>query len=117
MYDDIAQLESVSGRIRATRANLRAAAQSDAVKALRKQAAELSGAAGEEDDEAPPSAAPDRETLSSLTQSLRALLRVLQEDDAAPTTQLAAAVEDRRHAVAEILGRVQAFETAVKEKR
>ncbi len=117
MYDDIGQLEAVSGRIRATRANLRAATQSDAVKALRKQAAELSGAAGEEDDEAPPTAAPDRETLSSLTQSLRALLRVLQEDDAAPTTQLAAAVEDRRHAVAEILGRVQAFETAVKEKR
>jgi len=114
MYDDIGQLEAVSGRIRATRANLRAAAQSDAVKALRKQAAELSGAAGEEDDEAPPSAAPDHETLSSLTQSLRALLRVLQADDSAPTTQLAAAVEDRRHAVAEILGRVQAFETAVK---
>jgi len=117
MYDDIGQLEAVSGRIRATRATLRSATQSDAVKALRKQAAELSGAAGEEDDEAPPSAAPDRETLSSLTQSLRALLRVLQQDDAAPTTQLAAAVEDRRHAVAEILGRVQAFETAVKEKR
>ena len=117
MYDDIGQLESISARIRATRAQLRAAAQSDAVKALRKQAAELSGAAGEEDDEAPPSAAPDRETLSSLTQSLRALLRVLQQDDSAPTTQLAAAVEDRRHAVAEILGRVQAFESAVKEKR
>ena len=114
MYDDIGQLESISARIRTTRANLRAAAQSDAIKALRKQAAELSGAAGEEDDEAPPSAAPDRETLSSLTQSLRALLRVLQQDDAAPTTQLAAAVEDRRHAVAEILGRSQAFESAVK---
>ncbi len=117
MYDDIAQLEAASGRVRATRAQLRAAAQSDSVKALRKQAAELSGAAGEEDDEAPPSAAPDHETLSSLTQSLRALLRVLQADDSAPTTQLAAAVEDRRHAVAELLGRVQAFETEVKEKR
>jgi photosystem II stability/assembly factor-like uncharacterized protein len=114
MYDDIARLESVSGRMKTTRANLRAAAQNDAIKALRKQAAELSGAAGEEDDEAPPSAAPDHETLSSLTQSLRAMLRVLQEDDAAPTTQVIAAVEDRRHAVAEILTRSQAFETAVK---
>jgi hypothetical protein len=42
------------------------------------------------------------------------MLRVLQEEDAAPTTQVVAAVEDRRHAVAEILGRSQAFETAVK---
>jgi photosystem II stability/assembly factor-like uncharacterized protein len=114
MYDDVAQLEAISGRMKTTRANLRAAAQNDAIKALRKQASDLSGAAGEEDDEAPPSAAPDHETLSSLTQSLRAMLRVLQEDDAAPTTQVIAAVEDRRHAVAEILGRSQAFESAVK---
>jgi photosystem II stability/assembly factor-like uncharacterized protein len=114
MYDDIIQLESINGRMKTTRANLRAATQSDAIKALRKQAAELSGAAGEEDDEAPPSAAPDHETLSSLTQSLRAMLRLLQEDDAAPTTQVAAAVEDRRHAVAEILSRAQTFENAVK---
>ena len=68
----------------------------------------------EEDDEAPPAAAPDHETLSSLTQSLRAVLRLLQESDAAPTTQLAAAVEDRRRAVAEILGRAQSFETAAR---
>jgi hypothetical protein len=114
MYDDIVQLEAINGRMKTTRANLRGATQTDAIKALRKQAAELSGAAGEEDDEAPPSAAPDHETLSSLTQSLRAMLRLLQEDDAAPTTQVLAAVEDRRRAVAEILGRAQTFETAVK---
>ncbi|MGH9419141.1 MAG: hypothetical protein ACRD3J_04145, partial [Thermoanaerobaculia bacterium] len=114
MYDDIAQLDAASGRIRAIRTKLRAAPKSDAITALRKQAAELSGVAAEEDDEAPPSAAPDKETLSSLTQSLRALLRLLQQSDAAPTTQVAAAVEDRRSAVTEILGRVQSFEAAVK---
>jgi hypothetical protein len=42
------------------------------------------------------------------------VLRLLQESDAAPTTQLAAAVEDRRRAVAEILGRSQSFETAAR---
>jgi hypothetical protein len=115
MYDDIGQLEAVSGRVRAIRAQLRAAKKSDEITALRKRAAELSGVAGEEDDEAPPAAAPDHETLNSLTQSLRAVLRLLQQSDAAPTTQLAAAVEDRRHAVAEILERSQAFESAVKE--
>jgi hypothetical protein len=114
MYDGIAQLEPVSNRVRAVRAQLRAAKASDAITALRKQAAELSGTMGDEDDEGPPSAAPDRETLSSLTQSLRSLLRLLQEADAAPTTQLSAAVEDRRHALAEILGRAQTFETAAK---
>ena len=114
MYDDIAQLEAVSGRIRTIRAQLRAAKASDSITAFRKQAAALSGAAGEGDDEGPPAAAPDHETLSSLTQSLRATLRLLQEADAAPTTQLAAAVEDRRHAVAEILGRAQTFETSIK---
>ncbi|HSY49367.1 MAG TPA: glycoside hydrolase [Thermoanaerobaculia bacterium] len=114
MYDDIAQLESVSGRVAAIRAQLRAAKKSDEITALRKRAAELSGVAGEDDDEVPPAAAPDHETLNSLTQSLRAVLRILQQADAAPTTQLAAAVEDRRHAVAEILGRSQAFETAAK---
>ncbi len=35
----------------------------------------------------------------------------------APTTQLSAAVDDRRHAVAEILGRVQSFESAVKDAK
>jgi hypothetical protein len=112
MYDDIAHLEAVSGRVKAFRARLRAATTSDAITALRKQASELSGRVEEEDDEAPPAAAPDHESLSSLTQSLRATLRLLQEADAAPTTQLAAAVEDRRQAVAEILGRAQTFETA-----
>jgi photosystem II stability/assembly factor-like uncharacterized protein len=112
IYDDIAQLEAVSSRVKAFRGRLRAATASDAITALRKQASELSGRVEEEDDEAPPAAAPDHETLSSLTQSLRATLRLLQEADAAPTTQLAAAVEDRRQAVAEILGRAQTFETA-----
>jgi photosystem II stability/assembly factor-like uncharacterized protein len=114
MYDDIAQLDAASGRVRAFRSQLRAATASDAVTALRKQASELAGVADEEDDEGPPSAAPDRETLASLTQSLRAMLRLLQESDAAPTAQAAAAVDDRHHAVAEILGRTETFETAVK---
>ncbi|MBV8543493.1 MAG: glycoside hydrolase, partial [Acidobacteria bacterium] len=114
IYDDIAKLEEVSGRVRAFRAQMRAATASADITALRKQASELAGASAEEDDEAPPAAAPDHETLSSLTQSLRAVLRLLQESDAAPTTQLAAAVEDRRHAVGEILGRAQTFETAAR---
>ena len=104
----------VCPRIRAIRTQLRAAPKSDAITALRKQASELSGVAAEEDDEAPPTAAPDKETLSSLTQSLRALLRLLQQSDAAPTMQASAAVEDRRHAFIEVLGRTQTFETAVK---
>ena len=112
MYDDIAQLQSANERISALRGQLRAATASDAIKALRKQAAELSGVAGEDDDEAPPSAAPDRETVTSLLQSLRAMQRLLQESDDAPTTQVVAAVEDRRRAVAGILGRIQTFETA-----
>jgi hypothetical protein len=114
MYDDIAQLGEITGRVRAFRAQLRAAIASADISTLRKQASELAGASSEEDDEAPPVAAPDHETLSSLTQSLRAVLRLLQESDAAPTTQLAAAVDDRRHAVAEILGRAQTFETAAR---
>jgi len=114
MYDDIAQLEEISGRVKAFRAQMRAATASADISALRKQASELAGASAEEDDEAPPVAAPDHETLSSLTQSLRAVLRLLQESDDAPTTQLAAAVEDRRRAVAEIVGRAQTFETAAR---
>jgi photosystem II stability/assembly factor-like uncharacterized protein len=110
MYDDIAQLETASGRVRALRARLRAAKKSDEITAMRKEAAALSGAAGEEDDEAPPAAAPDHESLASLTQSLRAMLRLLQQSDAAPTTQAIAAVEDRRRAVAEVLSRAQTFE-------
>jgi hypothetical protein len=39
--------------------------------------------------------------------------RLLQQSDEAPTTQALAAVEDRRAAVAEVLGRTKAFETAV----
>src|SRR5204862_225895 len=85
----------------------------DAINALRKQARELSGVASEDDDEGPPSAAPTNETVSSLLQSLRAMLRVLQESDEAPTTQVVAAVEDRRAAVAEIMGRTKTFETAI----
>ena len=114
MYDDIAQLQSASERISAVRGQLRAATGSNAIKALRKQAGELSGVTGEEDDEAPPSAPPDRETVSSLLQSSRATLRLLQESDDAPTTQVVAAIEDHRHAVAEILGRTKTFETAVR---
>jgi len=114
IYDGIAQLEAASGRVRAFRTRLRTAPTSDATKTLRSQAAELSGVAGEEDDEGPPAAAPDHETLSSLTQSFRAVLRLLQESDDAPTTQVLAAVEDRRHALAELLGRTGTFETNVK---
>jgi hypothetical protein len=114
MYDDIVQLQAASERIASVRGQLRAAKPaSDAITALRKQARELSGAASEEDDEGPPSAAADRETVSSLLQSLRAMERLLQESDEAPTTQVVAAVEDRRRAFAEIMGRTKTFETAV----
>jgi glutamyl-tRNA reductase len=114
IYDDIAQLEAINDRAREFLKQYRASIASADIKSLRKQAAELSGASAEEDDEAPPAATPDHETLASLTQSLRAVLRLLQESDDAPTTQLAAAVEDRRHAVAELLNRAATFETAVK---
>jgi photosystem II stability/assembly factor-like uncharacterized protein len=114
MYDDIAQLQAASERIGAVRGQLRAAKpSSDAITALRKQARELSGVASEEDDEGPPSAAPNQETVSSLLQSLRAMERLLQQSDEAPTTQALAAVEDRRAAVADVMGRTKAFETAV----
>ncbi len=114
LYDAIAQLDAAAGRIRTTRAQLRGTKATDSITALRKQAAALSGVAGEEDDEAPPAAAPDHETLSSLTQSLRAMLRLLQESDDAPTTQAKDAAEDRLHAVAGMLDTLKAFETAVR---
>jgi photosystem II stability/assembly factor-like uncharacterized protein len=114
MYDDIAQLQAASERIGVVRGQLRAAKPAtDAITALRKQARALSGVASEDDDEGPPSAAPNQETVSSLLQSLRAMERLLQQSDEAPTTQALAAVEDRRAAVAEVLGRTKAFETAV----
>jgi hypothetical protein len=113
MYDDIAQLQAASERIGVVRGQLRAAKPaSDAIKALRKQARELSGVASEDDDEGPPSAAPNGETVNSLLPSLRAMERLLQQSDDAPTTQALAAVEDRRAAVAEVLGRTKTFETA-----
>jgi len=112
MYDDIVQLEEISGRVRAFRAQMRAAIASADISALRKQATELAGASAEEDDEAPPVAAPDHETLSSLTQSLRAVLRVLQESDAAPTTQTRRRRRRPTPRVSELLNRAQTFETA-----
>jgi hypothetical protein len=117
MYDDIAQLQAASDRLRTLRTQLRAATATDTVKALRKQYAELTGAAADDDDEGPPTAAPDRESLNSLLQSLRATMRLLQQSDDAPTTQALAAVDDRRHATVDILSRIAAFESSVKEAK
>jgi hypothetical protein len=108
LYDEIVTLSGARERIRALRPRLHDNA------ALRKQAVELSGEAAEDDEEAPPSAAPDLETISSLLQSLRATLRLLQESDEAPTTQAAAAAEDRRRAFTEVMTRVRAFEEAAR---
>jgi len=110
MYDGIGKLEEARERVRALRAKLRAA---KAAAALNKQGAALTGTEVEEDDEEePPASGPDRESLSSLIQSFRNILRLLQESDAAPTTQLLAAVEDRRHAIAEIVAQSQTFESS-----
>jgi len=50
------------------------------------------------------------ETLNSLAAGLTQLMRLLQEADVTPTTQLVAAVQKRRVAVAELLRRWQALE-------
>ena len=55
-------------------------------------------------------AAGEHDSLGSLSGSLRGLLRLLQEADAAPTSQALSAVNDRRQALAELLVRDQALE-------
>jgi hypothetical protein len=52
------------------------------------------------------------ETLSSATGSLTTLMRALQDSDVAPTTQLAAAVADRRAALARLMERWTALKGA-----
>ncbi|HSA94766.1 MAG TPA: hypothetical protein VLJ16_01860, partial [Acidobacteriota bacterium] len=52
-----------------------------------------------------PGGAGARDTLSSIGSSLNTLMSTLQAADAAPTTQLAAAVAERQKALAELLGK------------
>src|SRR5205085_11964284 len=55
------------------------------------------------------------ETLSSANGSLSALIRLLESADVAPTAQLAAAVADRRAALAKVMAQWTALKGALKQ--
>jgi photosystem II stability/assembly factor-like uncharacterized protein len=94
IYDDLIASDGTLKEIDAFREH--AAQQHN--EALEKKAATLEGEAGRRGRNAP--AGPD--SFRSVTGSLTALLRRLQEADAAPTQQLRAAVAERRAALAKL---------------
>ena len=119
LYDEVLAVQKVLSQVRALRGQIRdikaegAAAQ--ALTEFDKQVAAIEGGGGGRGGrgggggrgaiEAGP------ETLSSATASLTALLRQLEAADAAPTTQLTAAIAGRRAPMAQLMAKWTALKT------
>jgi photosystem II stability/assembly factor-like uncharacterized protein len=114
LYDNALALSGAIEQARSLRAQLqnlrqRAApgALGDAIAALDKKIEALAGAPGGRRGgfEGPPGGGAGAATLNSLRGSLLMLMRMAQGADVAPTTQLAAAADERRAAAAPLLNR------------
>lgn len=101
------QLRSLRTQIKEAREKARAQSAVTAALSEIDDKLALIGGAGEQ--ARGPRAAPGPDTLNSVNATLTALLQGLQEADAAPTTQLTAAVADRRQALAQLLARWDAL--------
>jgi hypothetical protein len=115
IYDDLQATNAALAKLRGYRAQLKTLREhatgtaAEALSGLSKKAAALEGVAGEGDDEEV--AAPgEHDSFGSVAGSLRSLLRLLQESDAAPTSQAVSAVTDRRAALAELMTRYHALQ-------
>ncbi len=114
VYDDLAASSLAAEQLRSLRTQIKEArekaqAQSvtgSALSEMDEKLAALGGAAGQSRG---PRATPGPDTLNSVNGTLTALLQGLQEADAAPTTQMTAALADRRHALAQLLARWDAL--------
>ncbi len=106
-YDDVVASSKAIDQTRAVRAQLgkvkdRAGAAAEAIAAFDQKAGALAGnAGGGRGGRGAVAAGPD--TLASVSGALNTLLRLLQGADTAPTTQAAAAVADRRVALAKLM--------------
>ena len=115
LYDDANSVAKAQAQLRAIRTQLgqvKSSAQgsvADAIAAFDQKAQAIEGAAagggrgGGGGGRGAIAAGP--ETLGSATGSLASLIRLLEAADVAPTTQLAAAVADRRAALARVMAR------------
>ncbi len=103
LYDGVLQAQSTLQQLRSLRAQLNAIPQGavlDAIQAFDTKAAALEGSAGGQRG-----GEPGRDTLSTIGGTLTPLLAMLQASDDAPTTQLAAAVAERRRALESLVSR------------
>ena len=118
LYDDIVKTSKALEQIRTMRAQLGPlrekagpGATADAIAAFDQKVAALGGAAGGGrgggGGRGAVAAGPD--TLASVSGSLAQLMRLLEGADVAPTTQAAAAVADRRAALAKLIERWNAL--------
>jgi len=117
LYDDALAAHKALAQIRALRAQLaklRDSAIADAMASFDKKAAAIEGGTGGRGGRGGGrgAIAPGPETLSSASGSLGTLIRVLENADVAPATQLIAAVADRRAEVAKVLARWDTLKTA-----
>jgi hypothetical protein len=131
MYDGILESKAVLQKMRALRGHIKksreaaAKAQSpaevaEALAAFDKKAAALDGGAGSasgpggmggQTGTGGPRAAGAPDSLSSISGSLNSLMNMLQEADAAPTSQLIAAVTERRQALRALLDKWESLRT------
>ncbi len=110
VYDDLTASSVAAEQLRSLRAQIKEAREKasaqpsvpDALSEIDKKLEALGGAGGQFRERR---AAPGPDTLNSVNGTLTALLQGLQEADAAPTTQMTAAVADRRNALAQLLAR------------
>ncbi|MBV8867192.1 MAG: hypothetical protein JO210_17480 [Acidobacteriaceae bacterium] len=110
VYDDLTASSLAAEQLRSLRTHIKEArekaqTQPATAAALSEMDQKLEALGGVEGQLRAPQAAPLPDTLSSVNGTLTALLEGLQEADAAPTTQMNAAVADRRKALAQLLGR------------
>ncbi len=114
VYDDLTASSVAAEQLRSLRAQIKEAqekaqAQSAAGAALSEMDEKLAALGGAAEQPHGPRAAPGPDTLNSVNGTLTALLQGLQEADAAPTTQMTAALADRRQALAQLLARWDAL--------
>jgi photosystem II stability/assembly factor-like uncharacterized protein len=128
MYEGVLESQAALQKMRALRGRVKKAqeavakAQSPAevtevLAAFDKKAAALEGGAGGpggmggQMGPGGPGAAGAPDTLTGIGGSLNSLMNMLQEADAAPTSQLVAAVTERRQALSALLGKWESFRT------